>query len=92
MIKLAQSTNIDVIESELSIDEVLSAISDGSCTEAFACGTAAIVSPISCLHDKGTDYIPKHPEGKIANQMRDKLLGLQEGRIDDEFGWIKPVR
>ena len=91
VIRLAQSTNIDVVESELSIDEVLAAISDGSCTEAFACGTAAIVSPISCLHDKGTDYIPNHPEGEIANQMRDKLLDLQEGRIDDEFGWIKPV-
>jgi branched-chain amino acid aminotransferase len=92
IIGLAQSTGIEVIEGDLVIDDVLNAVSDGSCTEAFACGTAAIVSPISRFHDRGKNYVPKYPEGQIAQQIRDKLLDLQEGRSEDTFGWIEVVK
>ena len=92
IIKLAKSSEIEVVEGDLNIDDVLDAISNGSCTEAFACGTAAIVSPIARFHDRGKNYVPEYPKGQIAQQMRNKLLDLQEGRIEDSFGWIEVVK
>ncbi len=91
ILKLAQYKGITVTERNLPIAEVLEGIQAGSITEAFACGTAAIVSPISVIADAdGTEYRLSEVD-HIAAELRNALLAIQERREADPFGWTLEV-
>jgi len=93
IIEIAQADKINVIQRKISIDEILKDIKDGRCTEAFVCGTAAVVAAVSQLMDKdGTLYHLKDPQGKIGVQLREQLISIQSGKIEAPQGWISPVR
>ena len=91
LIELARHLGIEVVERDIPISEVLRAIESGSATEAFACGTAAIVAPISLIADAdGTEYqLPKVDD--MAAKLRAELVAIQEGRAADPFGWAAPL-
>ena len=58
----------------------------------FACGTAAIVSPIGCLRDRDQrEYVSARIDA-VAAQLREALLAIQERRAPDPFGWTREVR
>lgn len=92
VIHLAKDDGMVVHEQALDIDELLSSISAGRCTELFACGTAAIVAPIAVIADKNNKvYALPAVDNSIARRLRKRLLDIQEGRADDKFGWLCPV-
>lgn len=92
LIQIARRQGFEVVENELLIDDVINAISDGRCSEAFACGTAAIVAPISVIGEAdGNEYTLPNDPGPVAVALKEELLGIQEGRVDDRFGWVKTV-
>ena len=73
------------------LDDLLSQIANGECSEVFACGTAAIVSPIGLLADRGQkEYVPLRVDA-VAAQLRESLLAIQERRAADPFGWTQDV-
>ncbi len=89
LITLAKDMGITVVEEALSITKLIKAIEDDSCTEAFACGTAAILQPISTLHEvDGKVYKIKEDHGPISKKLRDTLLGIQERTLEDKFNWV----
>lgn len=93
IIDIAWAEGLVVEERKISIDEVLSGIDQGRCTEAFVCGTAAVVAPIASFMDK--DLSVKHlkePAGKVGMQLREKLVSMQAGRMDAPEGWLHPIR
>ena len=67
----------------------------GTFEEAGACGTAAVISPISLIHDRetGTVYqISKDGEpGKWSKKLYNFLTGVQFGEIEDKFNWCTIV-
>ncbi|MCL2784630.1 MAG: branched-chain amino acid aminotransferase [Propionibacteriaceae bacterium] len=79
----------------LSVSELFARILDGDILEAFACGTAAVVSPIGRLmHDKdgGVETIPlPSPVGEATRAIRTALVDIQWGRAEDKFGWMHTV-
>jgi branched-chain amino acid aminotransferase len=87
LIKLASHLGITPKEQVLSIDELLESIASGRCSEAFASGTAAIVSPIAAIGEPG-GRVFELPAGDIADRLRSALLEIQEGRSQDEFRWM----
>lgn len=90
---IARAEKIEVEERRVSIDEVLSAAREGRCTEAFVCGTAAVIAPIESFMDKDLTVTKvKDSQGKISMQLREKLVAIQAGRTDAPEGWIYPVR
>ncbi len=92
LIELARSLGHEVSEETMSIDELLADIGNGRCSEAFASGTAAVVSPISAVGDgDGTEYALPEDPGPVAMSLKDALLGIQEGRQEDPFGWVRPL-
>ncbi|MCM1368430.1 MAG: branched-chain amino acid aminotransferase [Roseburia sp.] len=93
VIKLLRSKNIPVEERRVSIDEIIAGAKDGSLTEIFGTGTAAVISPVDTLGDGGVDYVigKKGETGPIANMLFDTLTGIQTGRIEDNFGWVTEV-
>lgn len=92
LIALARHRGYVVRERAIAIDELLLQVGRGSCSEVFACGTAAIVSPISALVDQdGTEHVPKCID-VVAAELREALLSIQERRSEDLFGWIREVQ
>lgn len=92
IITLARDMGYSVVEKNIAIDELLHDIKTGKCTEAFACGTAAIITPINYFGESNGERIPlHHPEGLISMKIREALLAIQEGRATDNYKWVQTV-
>jgi len=88
VIQLAKSWGVKVVERRLSMDEIMKAISDRTLREAFASGTAAIVSPVGQLCYRGKEYpIGEGKTGKLTERLYNEILQIQYGQKDDPFGW-----
>jgi branched-chain amino acid aminotransferase len=87
IIDLAPSLGMKVVERRMPIDELLPLIASGRCTEAFACGTAAVISPISMIADQGEEYAFDRERGECTEALYERIVGIQEGRCEDELGW-----
>jgi branched-chain amino acid aminotransferase len=88
LIRLARHLGHTVHERLMDIDELLKQISTGHCSEIFACGTAAIIMPISALADTDNIYAPQQTN-VVAGSLRESLLAIQERRAPDPFSWIR---
>lgn len=92
VIQLARDLGYEVSEEKFEIERLLAAIEDGSCSECFSCGTAVIITPIGVFGDEsGKKWEVKNPVGPIGKNLKDTLLALQEGRIEDKHGWREEV-
>ena len=91
-IEVLKSKGFEVEERLLSIDELEDAMKNGTLEEAWGCGTAAVVSPIGELCYKGVKYPVNNGEiGEVTQSLYDTLTGIQWGKLDDTFGWIKEI-
>jgi len=89
LLQLARDRGMTVEERDVTIDEWRDGVASGAITEVFACGTAAVVTPISQL--KGTDLEigdPDAPAGPITLSLRQELTDIQYGRVPDRHGWL----
>lgn len=92
IIELCQSRGQQVEEEILRIDEILAQIGNGRCSEIFACGTAAVITPISALgEENGPEYHLAFPNGKVSLELKRELLDIQEGRIAGPENWVTKV-
>ncbi len=89
---LAKDLGYETEERMIDIHELLADIKSGACTEAFACGTAAVIAPIGKLGYKGKDVVVNNNEvGEMTRHLYDELTGIQFGRIPDRFGWTLQI-
>ena len=92
VIKLASSWGLDVVERQISIDEVLKAHAQGTLQEVFGTGTAAVISPVGELLFKGTGYkINNGQTGEISARLYTELQAIQNGSQADPFKWVVRV-
>ena len=64
----------------------------GRLREAFACGTAAVITPIGEIKSaEGGFVIGNGAGGEVAESLKAKLVGIQRGEIADEYGWVRRV-
>lgn len=93
LIALAKEMGMKVVEEKMDIDKLISQIKNGECTEAFACGTAAVLTAIDHLGDEnGEKYPLKDPKGTIGLKLKEKLVSIQEGREKDIHNWVTTVK
>lgn len=93
VIQLLKSWGKTVVERKISIQEVLEASVSGELEEAFATGTAAVISPIGELN--WNDQLIVMNEGKIGEVTQllyDTITGIQKGELDDPFDWTVEVK
>jgi branched-chain amino acid aminotransferase len=89
LLTLAPTLGYETVERPIAIDELTT---PGAFTEAFACGTAAVIVPIGAVHTRdGVVPIADGEPGAITVRLREALLAVQEGRAEDQFGWRTPV-
>ncbi len=92
-IKLLKSWNVPVSERKVSIDELYEAHRNGQLEEAFGTGTAAVISPIGELNYNGKIIsINDGKTGEIASKIYDSITGIQNGSLEDKFGWTVEVK
>ena len=92
ILTVAKDLGYKVVEGMISTDEWRDGIASGEITEIFACGTAAVVSPVGAAKSaQGTWVTGNGNPGPITMQIRETLLGIQHGTIADTHGWNKRV-
>ena len=84
----AKDLGYKVEEAMISIDDWRDGVASGEITEIFACGTAAVVSAVGAAKSQyGTWTTGDGTPGPITKQIRETLLGIQHGVIEDKHGW-----
>jgi branched-chain amino acid aminotransferase len=79
---------IDVREAQIDWRDWRSWCDAGQVTEAFACGTAAVVTPIRRVRVGNVSWLTGGNEpGPVATALKAALVGIQTGRKEDPFGW-----
>lgn len=92
VIQLARKWGMKVVERPITIDEVVAASVDGTLTDAFSTGTAAVISPVGELCYKGKQYVINNGKvGVVSQRMFDELQAIQGGQQEDPFKWITRV-
>ena len=89
IIRLARDHGHAVEERRVSLAEWRDGMTSGENTEAFACGTAAVITPLAAL--KSRDFAvgdPAAPAGELTMALRDELTDIQYGRRPDHHNWL----
>lgn len=88
MLHVLKAKNIPVEERRISIDEVVEAYHNGTLEEAFGTGTAAVISPVGELKWRDEKILINNGQiGEISQMLYDTLTGIQNGTLEDSFGW-----
>jgi branched-chain amino acid aminotransferase len=67
-------------------------VADGTVTETFACGTAAVITPVGEVRARTGDFvIGDGTPGPLSMELRSSLLDIQHGRVPDTHGWLHRV-
>ncbi|QIK67030.1 branched-chain amino acid aminotransferase [Nocardioides sp. HDW12B] len=90
IIDLAGTLGHKVEERRVTIDEWRDGVTSGRITEVFACGTAAVVTPVGVLSSRAGEVDSSHDgeAGPVTLAIRQALVDLQYGRAEDTFGWM----
>jgi branched-chain amino acid aminotransferase len=92
ILTLASEFGLTPVERRIEITELLDGIGSGKVTELFACGTAAVATPIGTLHDETGSYqVGSGESGETTLALRQRLLDIQYGRADDKYGWLRRI-
>ena len=93
ILTVAKDLGYKVEEGMISTDDWREGVASGEITEIFACGTAAVVSPVGAAKSaQGTWMTGNGEPGPITNEIRSHLLGIQHGTIEDKHGWNVRVK
>ena len=90
IMELCRQQGWKVEERRFSVDEWRDGVASGRITEVFACGTAAVVTPVGTLKWRGGE-VGRDETGPVTQQVRRALVDLQYGRAEDGFGWMHRV-
>jgi branched-chain amino acid aminotransferase len=93
IMELAGAAGHKVEERRFSIDEWRDGVRSGRITEVFACGTAAVVTPVGRLawSEGEVDCAVGADAGPVTKAIRQSLVDIQYGRAEDPFGWMHRV-
>lgn len=92
LLRIGPLLGYDVVERSISIDDWISDAKTGRMTEAFACGTAAVVTSIGRVCGQSFEFTMGDGQaGPVAQALRERLLSIQYGEALDTHGWMHHV-
>ncbi|MGY1725282.1 branched-chain amino acid aminotransferase [Blastococcus sp. SYSU DS0533] len=92
LISVARELGHRVSERKVTLEEWRSGALDGSISETFACGTAAVITPVGQIRARTGDFTVGDGEpGPVTMRLREALLDIQHGRVADTHGWLHRV-
>ncbi|MBW3499081.1 branched-chain amino acid aminotransferase [Janthinobacterium sp. OK676] len=92
LLEMAKDLGYATEERKLSVQQWRDDIASGRMTEVFACGTAAVITPVGVAKANGFEMtINNNENGAVTLALREALLGLQHGTAADTHGWMHKV-
>lgn len=93
LLQLAPQHGLTPVQRPISIEELRDGIDSGAITETFACGTAAVITPIVGFRSEaaGEQTVGDGTPGPRTQELRAHLLDIQYGRAEDRQGWTQRV-
>ncbi len=92
LLQIAREQGFRAEERKISVDEWRAAVAEGRMTEAFACGTAAVITPVGHVKSRQGDWTINQGEtGPVAAKLRATLLNLQHGISADTHSWMLKI-
>ncbi len=89
LLQLAGDAGFTVEERKIDVEEWRKGAAAGEITEVFACGTAAVITPVSHVKfNDGEFTIADGEPGEVTMALRDTLTGIQRGTFADTHGWM----
>ncbi|MFD9815683.1 branched-chain amino acid aminotransferase [Streptomyces sp. NPDC059080] len=92
LLSIAADLGYEVAEERISVEDWKAGAADGTLTEVFACGTAAVITPVGSVKsaDGAWDVADGQP-GEVTMKLRRALLDIQTGAAADPHGWMHPL-
>ncbi|MEM6858342.1 MAG: branched-chain amino acid aminotransferase [Pseudomonadota bacterium] len=92
LITLLREEGLTLREEPYSIDQWRAEAESGELLETMACGTAAVVTPVGTVASPDGEFqIGAGGIGQLTTKVREKLVGIQRGKVEDTHGWITRV-
>ncbi len=92
ILRLAADLGYEAEERTLSMSQFEADVKSGKMTEVFACGTAAVITPVGQVKSESGEFTVNGGEtGSVAARLRAALLDIQHGYCPDPYAWLHRV-
>jgi branched-chain amino acid aminotransferase len=92
VLTMAPEMGIPATEGRICVDDWRSGCAGGELTEVFACGTAAVITPVGAVKSKDGEWtVGDGRPGPVTMRLREQLLAIQFGHGADPHGWIHKI-
>jgi branched-chain amino acid aminotransferase len=92
VLTLAPELGIPASEGKICVDDWRAGCAGGDITEVFACGTAAVITPVATIKGSAGGWtVGDGAPGPVTMRLRAELLGIQYGHSADPHGWIHKI-
>ncbi|MFC9877840.1 branched-chain amino acid aminotransferase [Nocardia salmonicida] len=92
LLTLAADSGFSVEERKISVEEWRKGAESGEISEVFACGTAAVITPVGWVKSGDGEFaIGGGEPGEVTMALRDTLTGIQRGTFADTHGWMRTL-
>ncbi|MGW0557469.1 branched-chain amino acid aminotransferase [Streptomyces sp. NPDC002926] len=92
LLQLAKDLGCTSEEGRVSIDQWKRDTENGTLTEVFACGTAAVITPVGMVKSASGEWKQSGGQpGEVTLRLREALLDIQTGKAEDIHGWTHQV-
>lgn len=88
IITLLEDRGIKVEQRKVTLDEIRAAANSGELSEVFACGTAAVITPVGTLKSREEEILISEESGELTASLRAELTGIQYGTVPDRHNWM----
>jgi branched-chain amino acid aminotransferase len=89
VVQLIKDRGIEVQERKITLGEMREGLLSGDITEVFACGTAAVITPVGQFKSRVETIGSADAEpGALTASLREELTGIQYGRVEDRHNWM----
>ena len=89
LLTLAREEGLVVREERYGIDQWEADAASGRLVESFACGTAAVVTPVGRVAGRTCDFtIGSGGPGQLTGKLKARLVDIQRGVAEDRHGWV----
>lgn len=89
LLTVARDLGYDSEEGRVSIDQWRADTENGTLTEVFACGTAAVITPVGTVKSADGEWTQGDgTPGEVTLKLRERLLDIQRGVVQDTHGWM----
>ncbi|MFP3987706.1 branched-chain amino acid aminotransferase [Streptomyces sp. E11-3] len=92
LLKIARDLGYEAVEGRISTEDWKRGNEDGTLTEVFACGTAAVITPVGAVKSARADWTQADGQpGEVTMRLRKALLDLQSGAAADAHDWMHKI-